>query len=214
MSVDSDLAFLAPDLDLPPIDADPAPLLLACLNTIPDPRMDRCRLYPLPMLRVTALWAVMLGADGCRSIARRCANRLWPLRQFLDLPYGIPSHHTYRRVFRLLDPALVEAAWRQWVAGWHPDPAGDGVAIDGKSVRGTRDPARALPARHRVGVWSTGQRLYLAPQAVPDKAHEISVLPALRERLHLQGCTVTMDRVPLGVGLPALRGRSHCGPGR
>ncbi len=178
MPLDADCAFRAPDLDLPPVDADHAPRWREGLTAMPDPRSARRRLYPLPILRRTALWAVTLGADGGRSIARRCEKRLSPRRRCRDLPCGTPSHHTCRRVFGLRDPALGEAAVRPWVAGLRPDPAGDGVAIDGQRVRGSRARTHDRPPLPRVGVGSPADRLGRAPPAVPDPAHAISVRPA------------------------------------
>jgi hypothetical protein len=46
------------------------------------------------------------------------ARQAW-LSEFLELPYGIPSHDTFGRVFALLDPAGLHQAFLSWTARSH-----------------------------------------------------------------------------------------------
>jgi hypothetical protein len=63
------------------------------------------------------------------------------LKGFLALENGILSADTFPRVFRALDPGQFEAVFRRWVSGII-GALGGGVAVDGKSLRGSSDGAQ------------------------------------------------------------------------
>jgi hypothetical protein len=58
---------------------------------------------PIDVL-VIAVCAVIACAEGWDDIALYGRSKLAWLRTFLELPNGIPSHDTFRRVFMLIDP--------------------------------------------------------------------------------------------------------------
>lgn len=90
--------------------------LLASFATLPDPRCaGRTRHRLLDMLAI-AVSAVVAGAETWVDIAHYGQLKQAWLTTFLDLPGGIPSHDTFRRVFSLLDPQQVEQCFRQWMA--------------------------------------------------------------------------------------------------
>ena len=80
----------------------------------------------------------------------------------------------------------VRAAWRGSAARWL-----DGIAIDGKTLRG----ARRLGAEDAYLLSAYGQRdgLVLGEVAVPDATNELGAVGPLLERLPLAGETVTFD---------------------
>ena len=69
------------------------------------------------------------------------------LRRFLTLQGGIPSHDTFSRLFRLLDPAAFEACFGRFLAAF-AEPIGQVVAIDGKTAR--RRSTGALVVAHSI----------------------------------------------------------------
>jgi predicted transposase YbfD/YdcC len=119
-------------------------------------------------------------------------------RRFLELPNGIPSHDTFRRVFQTVCPLALQRcliAWLQEARQTAPAAAGDGevVAIDGKTLRRTFDRARALGALHLVSAWATANGITLGQVAVDAKSNEITAIPQLIGLLDLQDCVVTID---------------------
>ena len=56
------------------------------------------------------------------------------LRRFLKLPGGVPSHDTFSRVFRLLDPLGFEACFARYLVALSERVRGV-VAVDGKRAR-------------------------------------------------------------------------------
>jgi predicted transposase YbfD/YdcC len=120
------------------------------------------------------------------------------LKQFLELPNGIPSHDTLSRVFSLLDPFAWQACFAAWMKAMGKFSNEKLIAMDGKTLRGSkatgtgkRDKEQA--ALERVTAWASENELVLAQLTVPDKGNEITVLPELLELLDLEGTTVTID---------------------
>ena len=65
------------------------------------------------------------------------------------------------------------------------------IAIDGKTLRGTRQ--EGLGALHLVSAWVSKNHLSLGQVAVNEKSNEITAIPKLLEMLNLKGALVTID---------------------
>jgi len=82
------------------------------LAKLPDPRKTRGLRHNLVDLLVTAVLAVMCGADSWEDIYRFARDQKEWLRTFLPLPGGVPSADTFNRIFILLDNKALEiASW-------------------------------------------------------------------------------------------------------
>jgi predicted transposase YbfD/YdcC len=115
------------------------------------------------------------------------------LATFLDLPHGIPSHDTFRRVFSLVDPQVLEQCFRQWMATTAPPLPREVVAVDGKTVRRSFDRGRAQAPLHVVSAFATEQGLSLGQVAVAGKGQELMAIPLLINSLCLANTIVTLD---------------------
>jgi len=71
--------------------------------------------------------------------------------------------------------------------------AGEVVAIDGKTLRGSFDTAAGKNPLHLVSAWACTARLTLGQVAVDAKSNEITAIPLLLELLDLKDCIVTID---------------------
>jgi predicted transposase YbfD/YdcC len=71
--------------------------------------------------------------------------------------------------------------------------AGEVVAVDGKTARGSRDRRRGKQALHMVSAWGCRNRLVLGQEATEETSNEITAIPKLLELLELKGCIVTID---------------------
>jgi predicted transposase YbfD/YdcC len=158
-----------------------------------DPRIDRTRLHNLMDIVVIAICAVICGAEGWQDIATYGrAKRDW-LRTFLDLPNGIPSHDTFRRVFCLLDPGAFHECFQSWIGALSEGLGLRRIAIDGKTMRRSFDRASGKAALHLVSAWATEQHLVLGQVAVDAKSNEITAIPKLLELLDVSGAMVSID---------------------
>jgi len=70
---------------------------------------------------------------------------------------------------------------------------GKGLAIDGKTVRGSQDGDQ--PAVHLVGAVVHGEGLVVAQTRVPDKTNEITSVEPLLQTLDIEGAVVTGDAI-------------------
>jgi predicted transposase YbfD/YdcC len=161
------------------------------LATVPDPRKIRGQRHVLLDIIIIAVLGTLSSVDDWEGIEEFAKDQEAWLRTFLELPHGIPSHDTFNRVFRLLDPGAFTEAFLGWVKGVRDKVPGDVVAIDGKTLRSSM--AEGKPALHVVSAWSTANHLVLGQRSVDVKSNEITAIPELLKVLELKGCIVTID---------------------
>jgi predicted transposase YbfD/YdcC len=162
-----------------------------CFEQLDDPRANNAR-HPLPELLLIAFCAVLCGGDDYSDMEEFGHAKQDYFRQFLHLPHGIPSHDTFARLFRLLDPAQFHACFLTFMQRFAKSLEGV-VAIDGKTLRRSFDRASAQSPLHLVSAWAADQRLVLGQVAVDGKSNEITAVPKLLELLSLNGTIVTAD---------------------
>jgi predicted transposase YbfD/YdcC len=167
--------------------------LMEHLQVIQDPRIHRTRRHDLHCILVMALCATVAGADNWVEVAEFCHLHQQWFAALVRLPCGVPSHDTFARVFRLLDARQLERACQQWLHQIAGQVQGT-VAIDGKSVRGSRK-GDAPKALHMISAWASDMGLLLGQCKVDDKSNEITAIPELLQLLHLKGCIVTIDAI-------------------
>lgn len=167
--------------------------LLAYFSVIEDPRDASKRRHKLVDMIAIAVAAVICGADDWVHVAEFGRSKEAWLRGFLDLPNGIPAHDTFGRVFSLLDPKAFEDCFRAWAASVRRLLPEEIVAIDGKSLRGSRDRSGGTGPLHMVSAWATASRVVLGQVSTEAKSNEIEAIPRLLDTLMLKGCIVTID---------------------
>ena len=162
-------------------------------STIEDPRCSGKVEHRLIDILVIAVSAVIACAESWNDIALYGRSKLAWLRTFLELPNGIPSHDTFRRVFMLIDPDAFEAGFATWVGALTTGFEREVVAIDGKTIRRSFDHGREQPALHVVSAWASEQGLVLGQRCVDGKSNEITAVPELLDQLALKNSIVTLD---------------------
>src|SRR5215510_11831264 len=171
----------------------PSATLLEHFAILPDPRIERHRRHHLSDILVIAVCAVLCGAESFPAIEDFGQARYAWLKQFLELPGGIPSHDTFNRVFRLLDPIQFQTCFLSWMQAVGEETQGEVVAIDGKTLRRSFDKGTAKRAIPRVSAWAAENGVVLGQRKVDAKSNEITAIPALLGVLALKGCIVTID---------------------
>jgi predicted transposase YbfD/YdcC len=160
---------------------------------LPDPRVERTKKHKLIDIIAIAMCGVISGADNWVEIEAFGQIREAWLREFLELPNGIPSHDTFGRVFARLDADAFRRSFIDWVRTVHSLTAGQVVAIDGKTIRGSADKTNGKAALHVVSAWASENALVLGQLAVDEQSNEITAIPQLLAMLVLDGCIVTAD---------------------
>jgi predicted transposase YbfD/YdcC len=161
---------------------------------LPDPRAPNA-VHDLLEILVIALAAVVCGAKGPTDMALFGRSKEKLLRQLLPLEHGIPSHDTFGRVFRALDPQAFEHGFRRFMAAF---AKANGikltgvVAIDGKALRGAYERGKASTPLQMVNVFAAEARMALAARKAPGRNEAKGALEVLG-MLALEGCIVTGD---------------------
>jgi len=170
-----------------------SPSLIEHFSTITDPRIDRTKRHKLIDILVIAICGIICGAESWEDFeVFGEAKEVW-FRKFLELPNGIPSHDTFRRVFARLNPTEFQHCFLDWVRSAYEITQGQVIAIDGKQPRGSRDKAVGKSAINMVSAWASENRLVLGQVKVDEKSNEITAIPQLLEMLEISGCIVTID---------------------
>lgn len=161
-----------------------------CFSDLPDPRADNA-LHDLTEILFVALLATLCGAKSCCDIALFARTKETLLRTVLALDHGVPSHDTFSRVFRLLDPAAFEKAFRRFMRAFAKATKGV-VALDGKALRRAYERGKSHMPPVMVTAWSAQTRMALANTLAPGN-NEAAAALQLINLLSLKGCVVTAD---------------------
>ena len=136
-----------------------------CFSDLEDPRGVNA-LHDLNDVLFIALLATLCGATTCTDMAlfARLKERL--LRSVLKLKYGLPSHDTFSRVFRMLDPKGFEQAFQRFMKAFAAHlklmQAKGVIAIDGKALKGAYERGKSHMPAMMVTAWGTQTRMALA----------------------------------------------------
>jgi predicted transposase YbfD/YdcC len=175
--------------------------LVEALAGVPDPRKARGKRYPWSLLLSLVSAAVASGNDNGRAIGQWVGEHQDELARELEREgHALPSESTLRRAVQVIDVAELEGRLQGFTGGCRapkPGAAWEGVALDGKEVRGARAHGRVvhlLAAVRHDGV-------VLAETAVRSKSNEITAAPSLLRGLDLRGKVVTADALLAQRGL-------------
>ena len=115
-----------------------------------DPRIERTKRHQLIDIVTIAICAVICGADTWVDIESYGRAKSEWLKQFLELPNGIPSHDTFARVFSQLKPEQFQECFLSWIKSIAHLNKGEVIAIDGKTLRHSYDTGGDKKAIHMV----------------------------------------------------------------
>jgi predicted transposase YbfD/YdcC len=168
---------------------------ISILREVRDPRDSNSR-HPVETLLFLTLGATLCGAKSSVQVAEFVEAQEEELSAMVDLPHGAPSHDTFSRLFRLLDPAELETAFTAFMTAMRAElglgPAQGVVAIDGKSLRRGYEKGRNFLPPLMISVWDSQTRLAIAQARAPG-GNEVKAALQVLKSLVLKGCTVTAD---------------------
>ncbi len=165
--------------------------MCAKLAKIEDPRRtDRGNIrHKLEDIIIIGLSTLICNGQNFEDMEEFGKQRKEWLRNFLELPNGIPSSDTFRRVFERLDPKGLSECLYEWLSCNRKE--GCVVAIDGKTIRGSG--GQSHTAYHVVSAFVTENQMVLGEIAVLEKSNEITAVPKLLQSLEMKGSVVTAD---------------------
>jgi len=162
-------------------------------SNLVEPRVVGRSDHKLIDIVVIAICGVICGAEGWTDIEQFGQVKEDWLRQFLELPSGIPSHDTFGRVFGRLDAEEFQHCFASWVQAVFDITEGQVIAIDGKTARRSHDRVIGKDAIHMVNAWAAKNSIALGQVKTDDESNEITAIPRLLKLLEIKGCIVTID---------------------
>ena len=168
--------------------------LIQHFSKLEDPRiLKKCDHKLIDVLVITVCATICRCDSNWECIEDFGNEKIEWFKRFLELPNGIPSHDTFRRVFLLLDPVKFQECFIEWVNSFRQTISSETVAIDGKTSRGSSDGELRPKGIHMVSAFASENKLVLGQIKVNEKSNEITAIPELLDLLDVSGCTVTID---------------------
>jgi len=163
-----------------------------CFSSLVDPRKNQAQ-HDLTEMLFIALLGTLCGATTCCDLALFGQAKEALLRKILVLEHGIPSHDTFSRVFRIIDPDSFEKVFRRFTKAFATATKIKGVvALDGKTLRRAYERGQSHMPPVMVTAWSAMTRMALANVLAPGNNEAAGALQLI-ELLQLKGCIVTAD---------------------
>ncbi|NJM36667.1 MAG: ISAs1 family transposase [Akkermansiaceae bacterium] len=162
---------------------------LEMFDVIEDPRTGNATRHPFGSILFIALCALLCGMNTCEDFARFAKAREDWLKKWISLPNGIPCPNTFLRVFAAINPVSFSACLVEFVTHISLDLKGKLVAIDGKTIRGSRNADESTV--QILSAWACHNDITLSQLAVDQKSNEITAVPKLLRQLNLKGAIVS-----------------------
>lgn len=165
--------------------------IILTLCEVEDPRQPSCNFrYSIVTLIFISLMGILCGAKDWEEIVQAARGMVDWIGKHVDISSGIPASKTLKRVMGLISTESL----KHLLDCLKSDLAeGDIVAIDGKTLRGSRGWNEKDRPLHLLHAWSSELGVCLGQVSVDEKSNEITAFPKLIERLELKGTVVTAD---------------------
>jgi hypothetical protein len=160
-----------------------------------DPRQRQGKWHDMGATLTLIFVAILSGEQGIRGVAGWIQEQRWRLGRHFKLRNSrVPSYGTIRRVLAAVEVNELERCLGKWAdeieQAWGGED-GPGLAIDGKTLRGSGDDEH--PALHLLSAFSHELGVVLTQRAVGSQTNEIPEARRFLEDLTLEGKLVTVD---------------------
>ena len=172
--------------------------LLEVLKEAPDWRADKGKRYPLATVLTLSMLAMLNGQNSLRGIASWVKGISRQTRQRLGLRLNrTPSYSVIRTVLLEIDVVWLAGALQEWseeLVALLPEPEGwQGVAIDGKTLRGSGDKDEAIPALQMLNAVLHQLAIVVESHPIPESSSERGASQTALAELVLEGRVATFD---------------------
>ena len=142
-----------------------------------------------------SLFATLARCDDLKEVYYWADANEEVLRNYLELPNGIPGYDTIRRVLALVEPSVLELFLQEWnelTQKGETQKLRTILAIDGKTQRGN---ATSNQAPNHIVNAVDENGICFGQEIVDEKSNEITAIPKLLKRLKLKDHVVTIDAI-------------------
>ena len=178
---------------------------ISLVNKVPDSRRQKKIVYPMKEILLIAFFAVLSGAQTWTQIAMYGAQEHSWLRNFLKFENGTPSHDTFRRVFSLIKPEILQTLTVDFLmnnmkqikkALGIEDVGMNLINVDGKQSTGTgKTSSKNGPIAdiQILNVYDASHGICIAMKDIDEKSNEIPAAQKILRTLNLKNSVVTFD---------------------
>lgn len=170
------------------------------LLTVEDPRINRCKKFPLGYILTTVFTATISGCSSWYEIedyAEEYKDDLEALYERISgesSPWGVPSHDTLNRAISLLDPKQIELVYKAFLEESFEITTGKHICLDGKTMRGVKKLDFDADS-HCVTAFDPKQQASLAQVYISTKSNEINAIKEILKALDLRDSVITIDAI-------------------
>lgn len=162
-------------------------------SVMQDPRVSGMVIYPLNEILLMTLCGVLSGNQDWEEIEYWGEHHLEWLKQFLSFENGIPRAQTFNRVFNAINSKTFKGCFESWVKSLSLCVWNKHVAIDGKTINGSKQQSDGSGAVHLLSAFVSEIGMVIGQEKVAEKSNEITAIPQLLDRLALEGTIITID---------------------
>jgi len=167
--------------------------ILKYLEIITDWRQEKKVRHKLKDIIALVLLATLANAEEWTEIEVFGKEHEEFLKEYLELPNGIPSHDTIQRVIAVVSSEYLQefqSRFNEMMNSDEGEKLKKILSLDGKTQRGNGN--KNQKANHIVSAVDDGG-FCLGQLRVDEKSNEITAIPELLERLNISGTIITTD---------------------
>jgi predicted transposase YbfD/YdcC len=117
------------------------------------------------------------------------------LADFLELPHGVPSHDTFKRVFELIDIESFRSCLYAHSHSILDVLCEKQIVLDGKKLKGQSPSSKGNKGLYIVNAWVAENKLCIGQGRVNDKSNEITAIPEVLREIDITDSVVTIDAI-------------------
>ena len=164
------------------------------LEIIDDKRQASKVRHKIQDIIFIVLMATLANADTWKEIEIFAKEHEEFLKEYIELPNGIPSHDTIQRVMGMIEPKYLEQIQNKWheiLETEETQKVQKVISVDGKTMRGNA--GKGEKGNHIVTAWCDDTGYSLGETKVSEKTNEIKAIPELLDVIKVKGNVVTID---------------------
>jgi predicted transposase YbfD/YdcC len=162
-------------------------------EALEDPRVLGLVTYKLNEILLCTLCAIICRSQDWEEISCWGKYHIKWLRKILPFESGIPKSTTFARIFNALNSKKFKLCFDAWINSLSLDLKGKQIAIDGKTVIGSKLSSDGSGAAHIVSAFVHEYGLVIGQEKVTEKSNEITAIPKLLTNLALEGSIISID---------------------
>ena len=167
--------------------------VLEYLEKAEDSRQQKKVKHLMKDIIAIVFFASLARADDWIEIHCFAEEKEATLRDYLELPNGVPSHDTIQRMMAIVSPERLQGfrvKWNEAISIGEGEKIRKILSLDGKTQRGNG--TKSKKANHIVSAVDN-DGFCVNEVLVDDKSNEITAIPELLDVLNIKGHIITTD---------------------